>query len=127
MVGQLPGISTPSSGYRFIAGVIVVTVILVGLNSAMAAAAVGRPGREPSDPESPEGVVYRWLGYQRAGDVEAAYALWDESAELAPSLETYEASPAGSSFTPSDQDERLLVEPLAVEPGKARVKVIWSR
>jgi len=71
--------------------------------------------------------VYRWLAYQRDGDLEAAYGLWDESAELAASLEAYAASTAGLSFVPSEQEERLLVEPLAVEPSSARVKVLWSR
>jgi len=127
MAGRLAETSTFANGYRFIGGIVVVTVILVGLNTMMAAAAGAQSGRAPSDPDSPEGVVYRWLAYQRGGGLEAAYALWDESAELAGSLEVYAASPAGSSFAPSEQEERLLIEPLAVEPSSARVKVLWSR
>src|SRR5436189_176752 len=127
MAGRLAEGSTFASGYRFIGGVVVVTAILVGLNTVMAAAAAGQAGRAPTDPDSPEEVVNRWLAYQRDGDLEAAYGLWDESAELAGSLEAYAASPAGSAFASSEQEEQLLVESLAVEPSSARVKVLWSR
>jgi hypothetical protein len=117
---------TIAGSQRFVAAVVIVGVLLVGLSWITANAAADRMARPPADLDSPEGVVYRWLQHQRNGEIEEAFALWDEAATEAASLETYLASGVGS-FVPSGERERFLIEPRVRLPDIAQVKVVTAR
>jgi hypothetical protein len=111
---------------RFLIGMVVAALALIGAGLIAALAGVGRPSMQTLDPTSPAGTVERYATAVRGGDVDQAYGFLSEGAQASWSLDRYrESFPRYAQ--PTDVEQRVLIEPVAVDGDRAQVRVTINR
>ncbi len=110
---------------RFLLGIVVGAVLLIAAGIA-AVFLTGRTAPPVVDPASPVGVVQDYVAALRAGDADRAYAALSRAAQAAVSLDDYRRR-VNRPSAPDPDDQRVLVEPVAVGADTATVKVTISR